>query len=208
MLADISSVTITEVDQLSEYTEADSMEFILGANITVSAYQMSGAHLQWTDETPRTHTLTFSGLQSVGNGGALYIPDKLTMLKGVEFSGNSAQSGGAICGYARSGVSISGNGTVSFSGNTAANYGGGFLDPEKTKTACGLIELLVDLGADPNINVLHGNTPLHMAAGVYHEGIVEFSLFGALMDCGADWNIKNDKGETPRDCVRENLLSP
>ena len=123
-LADISSVTITEEDQLSEYTEADSMEFILGANITVSAYQMSGAHLQWTDETPRTHTLTFSGLQSVGNGGALYIPDKLTMLKGVEFSGNSAQSGGAICGYARSGVSISGNGTVSFSGNTAANYGG------------------------------------------------------------------------------------
>lgn len=123
-LADISSVTITAVDQLSEYTEADSMEFILGANITVSAYQMSGAHLQWTDETPRTHTLTFSGLQSVGNGGALYIPDKLTMLKGVEFSGNSAQSGGAICGYARSGVSISGNGTVSFSGNTAANYGG------------------------------------------------------------------------------------
>ena len=88
------------------------------------------------------------------------------------------------------------------------HYGGGFPDPEKTKAACGLIELLVDLGADPNINVLHGNTPLHMAAGVYHEGIVEFSFFGALMDCGADWNIKNDKGETPRDCVRENLLSP
>lgn len=88
------------------------------------------------------------------------------------------------------------------------HYGGGFPDPEKTKVACGLIELLVDLGADPNINVLHGNTPLHMAAGVYHEGIVEFSFFGALMDCGADWNIKNDKGETPRDCVRENLLSP
>ncbi|MDO4221703.1 MAG: hypothetical protein Q4C88_06265 [Akkermansia sp.] len=88
------------------------------------------------------------------------------------------------------------------------HYGGSFPDPEKTKAACGLIELLVDLGADPNINVLHGNTPLHMAAGVYHEGIVEFSFFGALMDCGADWNIKNDKGETPRDCVRENLLSP
>lgn len=88
------------------------------------------------------------------------------------------------------------------------HYGGGFPDREKTKAACGLIELLVDLGADPNINVLHGNTPLHMAAGVYHEGIVEFSFFGALMDCGADWNIKNDKGETPRDCVRENLLSP
>lgn len=86
------------------------------------------------------------------------------------------------------------------------HYGGGFFDPEKTKAACGLIELLVDLGADPNINVLHGNTPLHMAAGIYHEGIVEFSLFGALMDCGADWNIKNDKGETPRDCVRDNLL--
>ena len=47
-----------------------------------------------------------------------------------------------------------------------------------------------------------------MAAGIYNEGIVEFSFFGALMDCGADWNIKNDKGETPRDCVRENLLSP
>lgn len=88
------------------------------------------------------------------------------------------------------------------------HYGGGFPDWEKTKAACGLIELLVDLGADPNINVLYGNTPLHMAAGVYHEGIVEFSFFGALMDCGADWNIKNDQGETPRDCVRENLLSP
>lgn len=86
------------------------------------------------------------------------------------------------------------------------HYGGGFPDPEKTKVACELIELLVDLGADPNINVLHGNTPLHMAAGIYNEGIVEFSFFGALMDCGADWNIKNDKGETPRDCVRENLL--
>lgn len=87
-------------------------------------------------------------------------------------------------------------------------HGGGFPDREKTKAACGLIELLVDLGADPNINVQHGNTPLHMAAGIYNEGIVEFSFFGALMDCGADWNIQNDKGETPRDCVRENLLSP
>lgn len=123
-LADISSVTITAEEQLSEYTEADSVEFIMGANIVDRAYRMTGAHQQWTDETPRTHTLTFSGLQSVGNGGALYIPDKLTMLKGVEFSGNSAQSGGAICGYARSGVTISGNNTVLFSGNTAANYGG------------------------------------------------------------------------------------
>lgn len=86
------------------------------------------------------------------------------------------------------------------------HHGGGFPDREKTKAACELISLLVELGADPNINVLRGSTPLHMAAGKYAEGIVEFSFFGALMDCGVDWNIKNDDGETPRDCVRENLM--
>lgn len=125
-LADITSVTITAEEQLSEYTEADSMEFILGANIVDRTYRMTGAHQQWTDETPQTHDLTFSELQSDSIGGALYIKDELTMekLKGVEFSGNSASSGGAICGYARSGVSISGNESVLFSGNTAANYGG------------------------------------------------------------------------------------
>lgn len=85
-------------------------------------------------------------------------------------------------------------------------HGGGFPDREKTKAACELIELLVELGADPNINVLRGSTPLHLAAGKYAEGIVEFSFFGALMDCGADWNIKNDDGEMPRDCVRGNLM--
>lgn len=94
-LADISSVTITAEEQLSEYTEADSMEFILGANIVDRTYRMTGAHQQWTDETPQTHDLTFSGLQSDSIGGTLYIKDELTMekLKGVEFSGNSAQSG-------------------------------------------------------------------------------------------------------------------
>lgn len=125
-LADITSVTITAEEQLSEYTEADSMEFILGANIVDRTYRMTGAHQQWTDETPQTHDLTFSGLQSDSIGGTLYIKDELTMekLKGVEFSGNSASSGGAICGYARSGISISGNESVLFSGNTATNYGG------------------------------------------------------------------------------------
>lgn len=125
-LADTPGVHVTAADQLSAYADAESAAFIIGADITDSAYRMSGAHQVWRDETSGTHNLTFSGLRSDTVGGALYISDELTMedFKGLEFSGNAAQSGGAFCGYAASGATISGNGSVSFIGNSAAKYGG------------------------------------------------------------------------------------
>lgn len=194
-LADITSVTITAEEQLSEYTEADSVEFILGANIVDRTYRMTGAHQQWTDETPQTHDLTFSGLQSASIGGALYIKDELTMekLKGVEFSGNSASSGGAICGYARSGVSISGNESVLFSGNTATNYGGAIY---------GYNSGAVTISGNDSVEFLDNSAAI-LGGAIYTAGTLNITDNGSVTFRG-----NYDKGEQNAEyCLRSIYMS-
>jgi len=53
-------------------------------------------------------------------------------------------------------------------------------------------ELLCQNGADPNVQCLFGNTPLHSTACY---GDVE--MVRALLDLGADVNIRNDTGRSP-----------
>ncbi len=83
------------------------------------------------------------------------------------------------------------------------------------------IELFAKAGADPNakcskyeiagpvsektyydtlMGIKEGNTPLHYCVGMPYVEKVE-----ALLKCGADPEIANDKGETPMDYARRNL---
>jgi len=60
-------------------------------------------------------------------------------------------------------------------------------------------ELLRDNGADPNVQCLFGNTPLHSAACY---GDVEMVRF--LVNLGADVNIRNNRGRSLLDCASMN----
>ena len=68
-----------------------------------------------------------------------------------------------------------------------------------------LIKLLVEAGADPNVRMAHGWTPLHMACGQYCEGIVSFRMYTTLIECGANKRIENENGETPVHILIERL---
>ena len=58
-----------------------------------------------------------------------------------------------------------------------------------------IARLLLEHGADPNLTDNEGNTPLHHACDC---GAPE-SLIAVLEAFGADWNVKNDYGERPKD---------
>jgi ankyrin repeat protein len=59
--------------------------------------------------------------------------------------------------------------------------------------ACrGVVEALVELGADVNARDWHNNTPLHDAVSDNRPSVVE-----ALLERGADPNIQNGNGDTP-----------
>jgi ankyrin repeat protein len=82
----------------------------------------------------------------------------------------------------------------------------------------GLIKLMLDAGADPNVKT-DGNTPLHAVASIEREiieGVSKTSLppgyssrigpgiARMLLDAGADKNARNDEGKTPFDVALEN----
>ena len=134
-------VTITNVDQLADYTKLDYIAFIISADVTNNAYKMKGGHQYWTDSTAKTHALIFTKLDgaaitnhaimaSIGSvtfsensgdqGGALSSNIGLTKNDHVVFSGNTATYGGAIWGEG----SITDNGSVEFIGNNATTEGG------------------------------------------------------------------------------------
>ena len=54
------------------------------------------------------------------------------------------------------------------------------------------IEMLLELGANPNVRDVSGWTPLHMAVNVGSESIVQI-----LLEAGADRNTKDNVGTTP-----------
>ena len=93
-----------------------------------------------------------------------------------------------------------------------------FVELETGADHTGLIKLLLDAGADPNVKA-DGNTPLHAVAFIEREitaGFPEGSLppgysskigpkiAEMLLDAGADKNAKNDEGKTPLQVALEN----
>lgn len=61
------------------------------------------------------------------------------------------------------------------------------------------MDILLENGADANIKVVDGKTPLYVAALNGHGRVVEI-----LLDHGADISIKDDWGSTPFSAATEN----
>jgi hypothetical protein len=61
-----------------------------------------------------------------------------------------------------------------------------------------LLDLLVKQGANPNIGADTGETPLHYAVRMGREDVVKF-----LVASGAEVDMKNKAGKTPRDTALE-----
>ncbi|MDO4220689.1 MAG: hypothetical protein Q4C88_01025, partial [Akkermansia sp.] len=125
---DYAPVIITNVDQLADYTESDYVAFIISADITDSAYRMSGAHQYWVDDVLHSHVLTFAELESGSPGAALYIGKELDVQQFEQlcFARNITNvylRGGAIYANSSSTVSFTENGTVTFSENSASDGG-------------------------------------------------------------------------------------
>jgi ankyrin repeat protein len=93
-----------------------------------------------------------------------------------------------------------------------------FMELEKGEDRTGLIKMMLDAGADPNVKS-DGKTPLHAVAFIEREiaaGVPKSSLPRSyssrigpkiaemLLDAGADKNAKDDEGKTPFDVAIEN----
>lgn len=68
---------------------------------------------------------------------------------------------------------------------------------QRDKDALDAVKLAVELGDDVNAANKHGETPLHGAAFVGSDAIVQF-----LVDKGANVNVKDDCGQTPLSVAR------
>jgi ankyrin repeat protein len=62
------------------------------------------------------------------------------------------------------------------------------------------ILILIKYGANVNINIHYGNTPLHMCCRSY----CSLNSVKALLENGANVTIRNNEGETPLDLVMQN----
>jgi ankyrin repeat protein len=93
-----------------------------------------------------------------------------------------------------------------------------FMELETGEDRTGLIKLVLDAGADPNVRT-YGGTPLHAVASIERDimaGVPEDSIppgyssrigpkvAEMLLDAGADKDARNDKGKTPLDVALEN----
>ncbi|MDR1650917.1 MAG: hypothetical protein LBR87_03955 [Synergistaceae bacterium] len=93
-----------------------------------------------------------------------------------------------------------------------------FAELEAGEDRTGLIKLMLDAGADPNVKA-DGSTPLHAVAFIEREitaGVPASSLppryasrigpgiAEMLLDAGADRNAENDEGKTPLEVAIEN----
>lgn len=86
------------------------------------------------------------------------------------------------------------------------NYSGHPPNPDFVRSeqkGCLLIALLIKHGANPNMRLTDGATPLHMTCGQFCEGIVSSKMFATLVEKGADRGARNADGETPIDLMME-----
>lgn len=85
------------------------------------------------------------------------------------------------------------------------NYSGHPPNPDFVRSeqkGCLLIELLIKHGANPNMRLTDGATPLHMTCGQFCEGIMSSKMFATLVEKGADRGARNADGDTPIDLIR------
>lgn len=79
-------------------------------------------------------------------------------------------------------------------------YVGGF--PGHEEKGVRVVRYLISRGADVNARIPEdGRTPLHLAAGI--DGIEAPLLYAALLEAGADASIRDNRGRTAADILRE-----
>ncbi len=122
--------------------------------------------------------ISFEDITGSSSGGAIYGGSNSTIeLSGngsVEFSGNTASSGGggAIYGYDGSTIELSGNGSVEFSGNTASSTGGAIRGGSNST---------IELSGDGSVT-FSGNTASH--GGAIEGSTIELSGNGSVTFSG------------------------
>ncbi len=80
-----------------------------------------------------------------------------------------------------------------------------------------MLQSFIDAGADVNIDIGGGMTPLHLAVGFYIDEMTlsgretfadnELAIFNILLHSGADLNKKNKEGQKPLDVINEFAFS-
>jgi hypothetical protein len=80
-----------------------------------------------------------------------------------------------------------------------------------------MLQSFIDAGADVNIDIGGGLTPLHLAVGFYIDDMAqssrvtfsdnELQIFKILLHNGADLNKKNKEGQKPLDVINEFAFS-
>ena len=76
------------------------------------------------------------------------------------------------------------------------------VDPSYAYTAPSndaVVSLLIDSGADPNLQDGSGKTPLHTALA----GFADLPVVDALLNSGANAGLSDDQGVTPWDLAQE-----